>query len=258
EDDVRAAARALAGWTEPRPQSVAEVAVDARNGVTRKYPVYGAPAGAEFVPRRAYSGPSLTFLGRRDRFDALKVIDQILAQPASAVFVARRVAQHFVGAGVDESYVRRLADRFRVSHYDVKTLMREVLTSPEFTVAQSYRGLVKAPVEMMVHALKALNAPDLGRLVVRSSAGLGQALFDPPNVAGWPANEAWISSNSVVARVNFVSAALRQATALPTGTEALAQLDGVVSSQTARLLEQAADDRSRWFLALASPEFQLK
>jgi uncharacterized protein (DUF1800 family) len=258
EDDVRAAARALAGWTEPRPQSVAEVAVDARNGVTRKYPVYGAPASAEFVPRRAYGGPSLTFLGRRDRFDALKVIDQILAQPASAVFVARRVAQHFVGAGVDESYVRRLADRFRASHYDVKTLMRAVLTSPEFTAAQTYRGLVKAPVEMMVHALKALNAPALGRLVVRSSAGMGQALFDPPNVAGWPANEAWISSNSVVARVNFVSAALRQATALPTGAEALAQLDGVVSSQTARLLAQAADDRSRWFLALASPEFQLK
>ena len=258
EDDVRAAAKALAGWVEPRPERVADVTVDAKNGVTRKYPVYGAPASAEFVPRRSYRGGPLTFLGKRDSFDTLKVIDQILAQPASAAFIAGRVAQHFVGPGVDGSFVRRLADRFRASHYDVKTLMREVFSSPEFTAAQSYRGLVKAPIEMMVHTLKALNAPGLGRLVARSSGGLGQVLFDPPSVAGWPSNEAWISSNSVVARVNFVSAVLRLASVLPTGTEALAQLDGVVSPQVARLLVQATDDRSRWLLALASPEFQLK
>ncbi len=258
EDDVRAAAKALAGWVEPRADRVADVTVDAKNGVTRKYPVYGGQASAQFVPRRAYQGGQVTFLGRRASFDTLKVIDQILAQPASAVFIARKVAQHFVSPRVGESYVRRLGDSFRASRYDVKTLMRAVFSSPEFAAHETYRGLVKAPVEMMVHALKALNAPRLGRLVVQSGAGMGQVLFDPPDVAGWPSNEAWISSNSVVARVNFVSAALRQASALPPRSEALTHLDGVVSSQMSRLLGQAADDRVRWFLTLASPEFQLK
>src|SRR5256884_131912 len=65
EDDVRAAAKALAGWAEPRPERVADVPVDAKNGVTRKYPVYGAQASAEFVPRRSYRGGPLTFLGKR-------------------------------------------------------------------------------------------------------------------------------------------------------------------------------------------------
>jgi uncharacterized protein (DUF1800 family) len=258
EDDVRAAAKALAGWVQPRADRVADLTVDAKSAVTRKYPVYGSQASAQFVPRRAYQGGQLTFLGRRAGFDTLEVIDQILAQPASAVFIARKVAQHFVSQRVDESYVRRLADRFRASRYDVKTLMRAVLSSPEFTAHQAYRGLVKAPVEMMVHALKALKAPGLGRLVVQSGAGMGQVLFDPPDVAGWPSNEAWISSGSVVARVNFVSAALRQASALPPGQEALVHLDGVLGSQMSRLLSQAADDRARWFLTLASPEFQLK
>jgi uncharacterized protein (DUF1800 family) len=258
EDDVRAAAKALAGWVEPRADSVAEVTVEAGNGVTRKYPVYGSQASAQFVPRRAYQGGQLGFLGKRASFDTPRVIDQILAQPASAVFIARKVAQHFLGARLDESYVRRLADSFRASRYDVKTLMRSVFSSPEFTAHQTYRGLVKAPVEMMVHALKALKAPGLGRLVVQSGAGMGQVLFDPPDVAGWPGNEAWISSNSVVARVNFVSAALRQASTLPPSSEAVAHLDGVVGSQMGRLLAQAADDHARWFLALASPEFQLK
>jgi uncharacterized protein (DUF1800 family) len=258
EDDVRAAAKALAGWVEPRADAVADVTVDAKNGVTRKYPVYGTQASAQFVPHRAYHGGQLDFLGRRGSFETLEVIDQILAQPASAVFIARKVAQHFVSASLEESYVRRLGDSFRASRYDVKALMHAVLSSPEFTAHQTYRGLVKAPVEMMVHALKALNAPGLGRLVVQSGAGLGQALFDPPDVAGWPSNQAWISSNSVVARVNFVSSALRRASTLPPGREAVTHLDGVLGSQMSRLLGRAADDRARWFMALASPEFQLK
>src|SRR5439155_14685860 len=109
-DDVRAAARALAGWVEPRPEGTADVTVDAKNGVTRKYPIYTQPASGEFVARRAYRGGQLRFLGKRADFDTLKVIDQILTQPASAVFIARKVVQHFVGPRVDEAYVRPLAD----------------------------------------------------------------------------------------------------------------------------------------------------
>jgi uncharacterized protein (DUF1800 family) len=258
EDDVRAAAKALAGWIEPRPDGTADVTVDAKNTVIRKLPVYGGPASGEFVPRRAYRGAPLSFLGKQGDYDSQKVIDQILAQPASAVFIAGKVAQHFVGSRLDAPYVKRLGDRFRASRYDVKTLMRAIFSSPEFTSDQSYRALVKGPVEMMVHALKALDAPGLGRLLVQSSAGMGQVLFDPPDVGGWPNNDAWISSNNVVARVNFVSAALRQAGSLPAGSRATDHLDGVLSSQTARLLAQATEDRTRWLLALASPEFQLK
>jgi uncharacterized protein (DUF1800 family) len=258
EDDVRAAAKALAGWIEPRPDSQASLTVDATNGVSRRFPVYGTPASGQFVPRRAYQGGALTFLGKETEYDAEKVIDRILAQPASAVFIAGKLAQHFVGPRLDSSYVKRLGDAFRGSRHDVKTLMRAIFTSPEFTADQSYRALVKGPVEMMVHALKALAAPNLARLVVQSGATMGQVLFDPPDVGGWPYNEGWISSNNVVARVNFVSTALRQAPKLPPGGEIAAHLDGVLGSQTSRLLAQARDDRARWFLALASPEFQLK
>jgi uncharacterized protein (DUF1800 family) len=87
---------------------------------------------------------------------------------------------------------------------------------------------------------------------------MGQVLFDPPDVGGWPNNEAWISSNTVVARVNFVSAVLSQLHSLPSGAQAPAHLDGIFSAATADHLNQATDDHARWFLALASPEFQLK
>ena len=89
---------------------------------------------------------------------------------------------------------------------------------------------------------------------------MGQSLFDPPDVNGWPNNESWISSNTVVERVNFVTAAMTQSKGtLPPAKDAVhIHLDGVLSAQTASLLSQAADDRARWFITLASPEFQLK
>jgi uncharacterized protein (DUF1800 family) len=258
EDDVRAAARALAGWTEPRPDGFAEVALDAARGVTRRYPMYANRTVGVYVPGRAYRGGPLTFLGKRANFDTESVIGQILAQPASAVFIAGRVVQHFLGGGVDSSYVRQLGDRFRASGHDMKTLMHALFTSSEFKAAQSYRALVKSPMEMMVHTLKALGAPGLARLAVQAAPGLGHVPFDPPDVGGWPNNEAWISSNNMIGRVNFVSAVLKQMNDLPPARSALDQLDGVFGSSTAALLNRAGDDRARWLLALASPEFQLK
>jgi uncharacterized protein (DUF1800 family) len=258
EDDVRAAAKALAGWVEPRPDGYTEVTVDPKNNITRKYGVYQKPATGLFVPGRAYKGGPLTFLGRRANFDTGRVIDQILAQPAVAYFIARKVVQHFVSAKVDESYVRRLGDGFRSSRYDLKSLLRAVFTSPEFVAQQNYRALVKSPVETMVHTLKALDATNLGRLVPQFGANLGQVLFDPPDVGGWPNNEAWISSNSVIGRVNFVAAALQQVKTPPPANDAAGHVDGVFSASTANLLRKAQDEHARWFLTLASPEFQLK
>jgi uncharacterized protein (DUF1800 family) len=258
EDDVRAAAKGLAGWVEPRPTGAANVTVDAKNKVVQRRPTYGQPTTGTFVPNRAYRGGPVTFLGKQDTYDAQKVVDRILAQPNTAAFIAGKVVEHFVTSHVDRSYVTRLADTFRSSKYDMKTLMRAVFTSPEFTADQSYRALVKSPTEFMVHALRALNAPQLSRLVVQAAPGMGQGLFDPPDVGGWPNNEAWISSNNVIARVNFVEAVLNQLKSLPPGADAPRHVDVVLGPATARLLDLAADDRSRWYLTLASPEFQLK
>jgi uncharacterized protein (DUF1800 family) len=257
EADVRESAKALAGWQPPQPDSTATVTV--ATGVTRNLPVYSTQRPGVFNPRRAFKG-SVTYLGKAGPLDAQGVVDRILAQPATAQFIATKVAQHFVAAQPAAGFIKNLADSFRRSNYDMKTLMRAVLTSPEFSSAQSYRTLVKSPTDFMVHAARALGANHLSKLIAAAGSGMGQSLFDPPDVGGWPNNESWISSNTVVERVNFVTAALSQIkTALPSASDApRVQLDGVLSPQTASLLNQAADDRARWFVTLASPEFQLK
>ena len=182
-----------------------------------------------------------------------------MAKPATAAFITRKVLEHFVTPRPDASYVQRLANKFRSSRYDFKTLFRDVFNSPEFSSDASYRSLVKSPTDFMVHIAKALQAPQLAKIVVASGAGMGQILFDPPDVGGWPNNDIWIDSNNVVARVNFVTAALKQLPAPPGAQDAVRlHLDATLSASTAQLVNQARDDASRWFLLLASPEFQLK
>ncbi len=190
EDDVRSAAKALAGWVEPKPSSFAQVTVDAKNKVMQKYAVYESPESGFLDPKRAYTGAPISFLGKTGNFDAAKVIDAILARPATAAHVATRVIQQFVMPNPDRAYVNRIADRFRSSKYDVKTLLKAIFTSPEFMADRSYRSLVKSPTEFMIHALKAVAAPQLSRLVVGGGPGMGQVLFDPPDVGGWPNNDA--------------------------------------------------------------------
>jgi uncharacterized protein (DUF1800 family) len=259
EEDVRQGAKALAGWTLPQPDSIATVVVDKVKNVTQKLPVYSTQKAGVFNQRRAFKG-SVTFLGHSGSLDTKGLIDRILAQPSTAPFLAAKVAQHFVTPQPDQGYVNRLADGFRRSKYDMKTLMRAVFTSPEFTAAANYRALLKSPTEFMVHASNALGATGLSKVVVAAGSGMGQSLFDPPDVNGWPNNASWISSNTVVERVNFVTAALGHVKgALPSASDgARKHLDGVVSPQTATMLNQATDEKSRWFITLASPEFQLK
>ncbi len=254
EEDVRQGALALSGWTLPRPDTFASLP-----NLARMLPVYSMQRAGVFRPARAYSG-DVTFLGKTGPLDTEGVIDRILAQDATAPFIAAKVAQHFVTPSPDAGFIGRIAASFRKSRYDMKTLMRDVLTSPEFSSSAAYRSLVKSPAELMVHAARALGDGGMSRLIAASGSGMGQVLFDPPDVGGWPNNDAWISSNTVIERVNFATAALaRQNASLPSSSDAVHHhLDGVVGPATAKLLNQASDERSRWFVILASPEFQLK
>jgi len=239
EDDVRAGAKALAGWRLPT------TADKSMTGV--------------FEKRRAYSGGPLTFLGRTGQIDTKGVIDAILASPALATQVVTKVVHHFVSPSPEARYIQRLADEFRASKYDMKTLMRSVFLSPEFIQDPSYRSLIKSPVEYMVSVLKALKAPQLSKTVVDAGQNMGQMLFDPPDVGGWPNNDGWISSNTLMARVNFVSTVLGRMRSLPTVKDlGQLQLDGVLGSGTTTALNQAKDDRTRWMVVLMSPEFTLK
>lgn len=262
EDDVKAGSRALAGWREPRTEAMVAAQIEEsikRTGAAPKTPpIADKMKVGIFDQRRAFVG-GVSFLRQTRQWDTRSVIDRILEQDTVAPFIARKVVQRFVTPQGDEAMVARLATRFRASRYDMRTLMHDLFTSPEFVAPASYRALVKSPIEFMVGAARALEAPQLSKIIVGAGATMGQVPFDPPSVGGWPENDSWISSNNMLGRINFVTQALGQARKLPRSDDAHAQqLDAVLSAQTLRLLNETNDERKRWAVLLCCPEFQLK
>ncbi len=186
ESDVKAAARAFTGWS-----------IDGETG-------------AFLLRSLAHDDGEKTVLGRSGAFDGDAVLDILLAQPQTAEFIVRKLWREFVSPEPDASEVRRIAGVLRDSRYDIRAALRVLLTSDAFYAQQNRAALVKSPVDLVVGALRQfqLTAGDVPpfALVV---AQLGQNLFSPPNVKGWPGGEAWINSTTLLARKQFLEQLFR-------------------------------------------------
>ena len=73
----------------------------------------------------------------------------------------------------------------------------------------TWAGASSSPVEFVVGAVRALELfdPPPSTLVLADWCGrLGQDLFYPPNVGGWPGGRAWLTTRSAIGRANFAAA----------------------------------------------------
>ena len=179
EDDVKAGARAYTGW--------------------------GFNLNGEFVDRPfLHDTGSKTFLGKTGNFDGDDVIDIILEQRATAKFITQKIYKYFVNEEVDNEKVESLATRFYESNYDLQKLMNDIFLSNWFYEEKNVGTRIKSPVELMVGVRRLvpmeLEKPEAQLLFQRV---LGQILFYPPNVAGWPGGKNWIDSSALMFRMRL-------------------------------------------------------
>ncbi|MEO7429865.1 MAG: DUF1800 domain-containing protein [Acidimicrobiales bacterium] len=237
EDDVANAARALTGWTI------------ARTG-----------KGA-LVPRRHDAGVK-TLLGVTGPLGLDEVVAATTSNPACAPHVVARLWSRLARpAGPDDPVVQELSSGF-AQDLDVAELLRRLFLHPEFLAPATRTALVKTPVDLVVGIARTFRiAPD--ERVVPLLAGLGQLPFLPPDVSGWPANEAWLSTASTLLRLQLASVvAERVATDDVVGVRpedrpaTLARLLGVErwGTATTAALRTAADPKSALTIALVAPE----
>jgi uncharacterized protein (DUF1800 family) len=239
EQDVREGAKALSGWRVPKATDSSQVGL--------------------FDPNRHFAGP-VAFLGRNQPMDVDGVIDAILAHPACAPFIASKFVNEFVTSTPDPAYIGRLAANFRKSGYQIKTLLHDVLTSPEFAAQANFRALVKSPLDFMVGAARLTGAdPRMAVPIIRDySRLLGHEPFNPPDVGGWPSNASWLSPISLMNRVNFVTDFTNALKGVAAPAQVVTRfLDGILSPGTNQTLAQAQTDLARWWSLIASPDAQL-
>jgi hypothetical protein len=75
------------------------------------------------------------------------------------------------------------------------------LLAPAFREPANRGALIKSPAELVVRTVHVLGLPVPDRTPpVRMMAELGQSLFDPPNVKGWPGGESWITTSTLLLR----------------------------------------------------------
>ena len=268
EDDVREGARALSGIRiAAYDSSGARVQLPRRTAATtvqqyqqqlQQFLARGVTFTGVLTPR-LHDSASKTYLGRTGNLGPDDVVDAILAKDACAPFIARKALLFFASPSPSDAYVGRVADAFRSSKYDIRTMMRAIFTDGEFTAATQYRSLVRTPTEAMVATMRVLNRPDVAAMCQAAGAPMNQVLYDPPTVAGWPVNAGWLSSGAWLARVNFAHAVVNGGGSVPDPVDAVrTHLDGVVGADTAAVFNGSQTATDRWYALLASPEFHLK
>jgi len=97
-----------------------------------------------------------------------------------------------------------MAKRFYRSDYDIADLMEFVFSSDWFYHSINVGALIKSPVEYIAGLQRTLHVDFVDKApVLYTQKILGQVLFNPPNVAGWPGGKAWIDSSSLLSRLQM-------------------------------------------------------
>ncbi len=179
EGDVKEAARAFTGWKSD---------FQGNFKFTKHQHDYG----------------SKTFMGKTGNFDGTDIIDIILEKRETSEFIAGKVYRYFVNPKEDQGRVKEIAKVFYDSGYDIAKMMRHIFTADWFYDERNIGAKIKSPVELMAGLVKTLH------LDVKNPQGilffqkaLGQTLFNPPNVAGWRGDRAWIDNSTLMMRLNL-------------------------------------------------------
>jgi hypothetical protein len=128
----------------------------------------------------------------------------LLEQKQTALFISRKIYRFFVNDNLDESKAAWLGNRFYQSNYDIKSLLQDIFSSPWFYDEKNIGGRIKSPVELIVGIRRTLpmNIENEESLLIVQRL-LGQLLFYPPNVAGWPGGASWIDSSTLMFRLRI-------------------------------------------------------
>jgi len=179
EHDVKEAARAFTGW--------------------------GANARGEFVFRKfQHDDASKTVLGKTGNFDGDDVLDVLLEQKQTAKHITQKTYRYFVNENIDEKKTQWLTDRFYKSDYNIGKLMEDIFTSDWFYDEKNIGCRIKSPIELLVGIQRMLPMKlENEEAVLLLQRVLGQILFYPPNVAGWPGGKTWIDSSTLMMRMRI-------------------------------------------------------
>lgn len=168
-------------------------------------PIRRSTDKAQFIDdKRLHDPGEKTFLGAKGNFTGYDAIDIVLKQEATPRFLARELYRYFVREEISKEVNEQLAKLLVDSKYDLKPLLKTILLSRDFYSEPSVGTQIKSPRHFLVSTYRKLGLTSIPGIpdCVETSAALGQLLFFPPTVAGWPCGRARINPATLLARGN--------------------------------------------------------
>ena len=241
--DVTAFAKVLTGW---------RIGLDNADPQRRFDPAWHEPGEKSLLGRRYAEGP-----------DALRsVLHDLAGHPATARFIATKLARHFVADTPPPALVERLFQAYVQHGGELAPVYRALVRSPE--AWDPAPAKLKTPEEFVVSTARLL-AP-AARPFARGGdaaaaagiAALGQRIHVAPSPAGWSDRaDDWLGPDAVWKRVEWATrAADRLGGSVDARALAAQSLGPLLGEATRQQIERAADGPQALALLLLAPEFQ--
>ncbi|MTB52379.1 DUF1800 family protein [Lewinella sp. W8] len=186
QEDIEEASRALTGW----------------NGWTSYCGnVQWAPWGFDSTDK--------TVFGQTGNYNYGSLIDVLFEERGEliAAFICEKLYAYFVNKAVDQAVVNQMAQTFLDNDFQILPVLEELFGSAHFFDAANVGVLMKSPIELMVSFLHQGGFGTFNDHLVWGfwgTANMGQYLGEPPDVAGWTGDRAWIDSNRLTLRWDFI------------------------------------------------------
>jgi uncharacterized protein (DUF1800 family) len=212
EPDVYAAARVFTGWNlRPSDDYTKDEYGDLNayhefiyypdrhetSAKTFSFPIYAD--GGRTIPARD---------GSDGMQDGLDLIAALASHPETARRLARKFWEFFVSEidPPDPGFVESTAAVYLQNDTEIRPVVRHILMSPWFNDPSYHFARYSWPAEYVVRAIREVGWQNLSLDGIRSPlANMGQLLYEPPNVGGWPLGPAWFSTGTMLARANFAA-----------------------------------------------------
>jgi hypothetical protein len=151
-----------------------------------------------------------TILGKKGRWKGDDLVRILLEHPATSRRLAWRVCEWLMGEkAVDATGIDALAAGLRAHDLDFGWAVETVLRSRAFFAEKNIGNRVLGPVEFLIglpRALECFDPPPSSLVLGEWTERLGQQLFYPPNVGGWPGGREWLTTRGIVGRANYAAA----------------------------------------------------
>lgn len=158
------------------------------------------PDGGKTIPARSSA---------QGEQDALDLVLALVRHPATARRIATRLYRFFVNetaATPDETLIAAMSNAYLGSNYNIKSMLRTLFTSPQFRDPANVYQRYSWPIEFVVRAIKETGWTGFTvNSAMTPLSNMGQQIFEPPDVNGWEQGSGWISTSSMLSRMNFAS-----------------------------------------------------